>query len=432
VVKNTKEYFDQSLDEIKLLTYLNARAQALDDLLPASVGEGDRASPDVADEVDEDLAVRSLETPRDVVVAVAQAGRKRVLQLVDSMYYKEHLFLVTELLHENLYELQRLVSRLSLPRYFTIERIQRIAQQVLEALAFAHGLGILHCDLKPENILVASHRDCAVKVIDFGSSCFVTDHLTSYIQSRSYRAPEVVLGLPYGPKIDVWSLGCILCELLTGDVLFVNDTVPIILARMQSILGPIPTDMLDRGRETAKFFTPDYSAVYEEAADVEDGAPAGSVLVLRPRRLSLREHLGPHLCGDAELASFLECLLQVDPANRPSAVQALQHPFLRKRFDHEPYGVDPAVLRRARAELPPDEEEDEGDDEGDDEDEDEDQHKGGPRRRGGAAEGPEEDGGGDLDPSMYDDEYGMADDADLVGDDDGQLQLGADDDFEDS
>lgn len=67
--------------------------------------------------------------------------------------------------------------------------------------------------------LCLAHR-CEVKVIDLGSSCFITDHLSSYVQSRSYRAPEVILGLPYGQKIDIWSLGCILAELATGYVLF--------------------------------------------------------------------------------------------------------------------------------------------------------------------------------------------------------------------
>ena len=59
-----------------------------------------------------------------------------------------------------------------------------------------------------------------MKVIDLGSSCYVTDQLSSYVQSRSYRAPEVILGLPYDQKVDIWSLGCILAELLTGSVLF--------------------------------------------------------------------------------------------------------------------------------------------------------------------------------------------------------------------
>jgi serine/threonine protein kinase len=61
---------------------------------------------------------------------------------------------------------------------------------------------------------------CEVKVIDLGSSCFITDQLSSYVQSRSYRAPEVILGLPYDQKVDVWSLGCILAELSSGFVLF--------------------------------------------------------------------------------------------------------------------------------------------------------------------------------------------------------------------
>lgn len=60
---------------------------------------------------------------------------------------------------------------------------------------------------------------CEVKVIDLGSSCFTSDHLSSYVQSRSYRAPEVILGLAYDTKIDIWSLGCILAELATGYVL---------------------------------------------------------------------------------------------------------------------------------------------------------------------------------------------------------------------
>lgn len=96
--------------------------------------------------------------------------------------------------------------------------MQSITIQLLEALQFLHGLGLIHCDLKPENILVKSYRRCEVKVIDLGSSCFNTDHLCSYIQSRSYRAPEVILGLLYDEKIDIWSLGCILAELCTGNV----------------------------------------------------------------------------------------------------------------------------------------------------------------------------------------------------------------------
>ena len=96
-------------------------------------------------------------------------------------------------------------------------------------------------------------------MIDFGSSCFTTDVLSTYVQSRSYRAPEVILGLPYDQKIDMWSLGCILAELFTGRVLFQNDSVATLLARVISIVGAIDPAMLLKGRYVHKYFTEEYT-----------------------------------------------------------------------------------------------------------------------------------------------------------------------------
>jgi serine/threonine protein kinase len=284
VVKNNKEFVDQSLDEIKLLRYINA--------------QGD---------VDE----------------------HHVIRMRDYFYHREHLFIVTELLKDNLYEFQRYLSEHGHAPYFTLPRIQRIARQVLTALAFIHAAGVLHCDLKPENILIQSYSQCDVKVIDFGSSCYTTDHMTSYIQSRSYRAPEVVLGCGYDAKIDVWSLGCILMELLTGDVLFQNDSVQCMLARVQGCLGDFPSWMLVEGKEVSSYFTPKGS-VYERS---EDG---DGVAVLVPVKSSLLEKMGEH-SDDADFADFLRALLTVDPKLRPSAEEALRHPWLRKEMVLEPY-----------------------------------------------------------------------------------------------
>jgi serine/threonine protein kinase len=95
-----------------------------------------------------------------------------------------------------------------------------VFRRLVTILNEIHANGVIHCDLKPENILIKSYSRSEIKVIDFGSSCFIHDHLSSYVQSRSYRAPEVILGCSYDYKIDIWSLGCILAELLTGYVLF--------------------------------------------------------------------------------------------------------------------------------------------------------------------------------------------------------------------
>jgi serine/threonine protein kinase len=98
--------------------------------------------------------------------------------------------------------------------------LSSVTTQVLHSLAFLHGLGLIHCDIKPENIMIADFKQPLVKIIDLGSSCFQYDALATYVQSRSYRAPEVILKARYNSKIDIWSLGCILAELLLGSVLF--------------------------------------------------------------------------------------------------------------------------------------------------------------------------------------------------------------------
>lgn len=166
------------------------------------------------------------------------------------------MLIVCELLKANLYEFHKFNRESGGEVYFTMPRLQvcggiffflhsflfcckaciythycwilqSITIQCLEALQFLHGLGLIHCDLKPENILVKSYSRCEVKVIDLGSSCFETDHLCSYVQSRSYRAPEVILGLSYDKKIDIWSLGCILAELCTGNVSVIQQNMHI-------------------------------------------------------------------------------------------------------------------------------------------------------------------------------------------------------------
>jgi len=119
---------------------------------------------------------------------------------------------------------------------------------MIVALDLVHSLHMIHCDLKPENVLVKSISKCEIKIIDFGSSCFIQDHLSSYIQSRSYRAPEVILGCNYDYKIDIWSLGCIIAEIWTGYVLFQNETIQGLLARIVAIMGPIPQRVLTEAR----------------------------------------------------------------------------------------------------------------------------------------------------------------------------------------
>lgn len=95
----------------------------------------------------------------------------------------------------------------------------------------------MHCDLKPENILLEIPHRSRIKVIDFGSSCFLKDRLYTYIQSRFYRAPEIILGIPYTMAIDVWSFGCILAEMVNGFPLFPGDSEHDQLQCIMEVIG---------------------------------------------------------------------------------------------------------------------------------------------------------------------------------------------------
>ena len=101
---------------------------------------------------------------------------------------------------------------------------------------------------KPENILIESLATCKIKVIDYGNAYLHQDQRCSYVQSRAYRAPEVVLGLSYSTKVDMWSLGCILMELFTNKLLFDNKSVQSLLASHIALRGLFPDHMLRDGQ----------------------------------------------------------------------------------------------------------------------------------------------------------------------------------------
>jgi dual specificity tyrosine-phosphorylation-regulated kinase 2/3/4 len=115
--------------------------------------------------------------------------------------------------------------------------------------------------LKPENILLVHISRSSLKVIDFGSSSFENSRIQTYIQSRFYRAPEVILGIPLTTAIDVWSFGCILAELATGSPLFAGEDEKEQLACMMEILGPPPVEIIQIASKRDFFFDKEYNPV---------------------------------------------------------------------------------------------------------------------------------------------------------------------------
>lgn len=240
---------------------------------------------------------------------------KHLARLLDYFYFKEHLFIVSELLGENLYLLYSSPDTQSL---LSPDNVKAIAKQVLEALECLHSLGVIHADVKPENILLtAAARKVArrpqtisVTLVDFGSSCFLADEPTPYIQSQAYRAPEVIVGESYTTKIDIWSVGCVVAELSSGEVLLAADSAleslhKVKFTQIKAVLGEVPV-------------TGPLLPTFQDQFGVLKVLPSSnSTLPLEARFPS-----------DSLLTHFLKSLLRVAPDDRPTASEALHHPWL--------------------------------------------------------------------------------------------------------
>ncbi|OMJ66038.1 hypothetical protein SteCoe_35372 [Stentor coeruleus] len=130
--------------------------------------------------------------------------------------------------------------------------ILKYSYDILSSLSFLHSYNIIHCDLKPSNILI-SNLEKAV-LIDLGTSCIKRDQIYKYIQSRSYRAPEIVFRINYTEKIDMWSFGCILYEMCTGKILFKCEDEKDLINCISKVLGK-PNEKLYLMSENYKSFS---------------------------------------------------------------------------------------------------------------------------------------------------------------------------------
>ena len=153
---------------------------------------------------------------------------------------------------------------------------------------------------------------------DLGSAVFRHDPPQFYMQTRPYRAPEIVLGCPYTDKIDVWSLGCILAELFTGQVLFESENSVALLAKMQGIRGPWPSWMIEKGTHAPKYFSKEMVLFEEVEEETENGKrrKTGVCRVYAPKNTNLKSRIK---CSEPAFVDFLSKCLKLDPSIRMSA-----------------------------------------------------------------------------------------------------------------
>ncbi|XP_039625705.1 dual specificity tyrosine-phosphorylation-regulated kinase 2 isoform X1 [Polypterus senegalus] len=262
-----------------------------------------------------------------------------VIHMLESFTFRNHICMTFELLSMNLYEL----IKKNKFQGFSLPLVRKFAHSILQCLDALHKNRIIHCDLKPENILLKQQGRSGIKVIDFGSSCYEHQRVYTYIQSRFYRAPEVILGSRYGMPIDMWSLGCILAELLTGYPLLPGEDEGDQLACMIELLGMPSQKLLDSSKRAKNFVS---SKGYPRYCTVTT-LPDNSVVLNggRSRRGKIRGPPGSKEwvtalkgCDDPLFLDFLKQCLEWDPSLRMTPSQALRHPWLRRRLPKPPTG----------------------------------------------------------------------------------------------
>ncbi|XP_061493869.1 dual specificity tyrosine-phosphorylation-regulated kinase 4 [Rhineura floridana] len=244
-----------------------------------------------------------------------------VVHMKEYFYFRNHFCICFELLGINLYELIKKNNF----QGFTVGLIRRFTQCILRCLQLLYTEKIIHCDLKPENILINQPQpgQISFKVIDFGSSCYEHQRVYTYVQSRFYRSPEVILGHPYAAPIDMWSLGCIMAELYTGYPLFPGENEVEQLACIMEILGLPPDDFIQTASRRRTFF--DSSGTPKNLTNSRG----------RIRKLNSRDLSTVLKTYDAAFLDFLKKCLVWKPSLRMTPEDAMHHPWMQDPWLHK-------------------------------------------------------------------------------------------------
>lgn len=239
-----------------------------------------------------------------------------IIKFIGAFDFRNFFCIVMELASLDLYT----VLRNQKFRGFLMPIIQMVAKDTAVALKYMHSRKIIHCDIKPENILFATSENKSCKVIDFGCSCYVGKLMYSYIQSRYYRAPEVVFGFEYGPEIDIWSLACVLCEMVTGQPIFPAEDESELMQMMVEILGLPPKSIIKAAPRAHHYFDSNGNLIQKPNSKGKIRVPS-SVTISQATRIK-----------DPNFLSLLEGCFKWVPSERLTAETFLQHPWVKQKL----------------------------------------------------------------------------------------------------
>lgn len=223
---------------------------------------------------------------------------------------------------------------------YLFEEVKEISYQLCQAVAFLHDMQLTHTDLKPENILLVNAdydmvlmasgterrklKNRQIRLIDFGSATFDHEHHSRVVSTRHYRAPEVILEIGWSQPCDVWSVGCILFELYTGNTLFQTHDNVEHLKMMERILGELPYRMVKKSSK------PYFRHGFLHCPDGVRRYVSHHCWPLDDYRIYENEQ-------HATFFDLLAKLLEYEPRYRLKMLKALDHPFydgLQRKGSH--------------------------------------------------------------------------------------------------
>ncbi|KAG0046386.1 U4/U6 small nuclear ribonucleoprotein prp4 [Gryganskiella cystojenkinii] len=261
-------------------------------------------------------------------------NRKHVIRLLRHFEHRGHLCLVFESLAMNLRDVLKQFGK---DVGLNINAVRIYAQQLFLALSLLKKSDILHADIKPDNILVNKSKN-VLKLCDLGSASDTSENeITPYLVSRFYRAPEIILGMPYDPALDMWSIACTLFELFTGKFLFPGKTNNQMLKMMMDLKGPFSKKMIRKGEFYLNHFDEDCNFLSVEVEKVTKKDVIRKIQITKPTK-DLKSRLMPYTMSMSPVdviqvnhfINLLDRCLHLNPEHRITPLEALAHPFIKQ------------------------------------------------------------------------------------------------------
>ncbi|CDS11671.1 hypothetical protein LRAMOSA03934 [Lichtheimia ramosa] len=260
-------------------------------------------------------------------------NKKHCIRLLRHFEYRNHLCLVFESLSMNLRDVLKKYGK---DVGLSIKAVRVYAQQLFLSLSLLKRCNILHADIKPDNVLVSESKNI-LKLCDLGSASDASDNeITPYLVSRFYRAPEIIMGLPYDYAIDVWSAACTLYELFTGKILFPGRSNNQMLKHIMEVMGKFPNRMIRKGQFSQQHFDEDNSFISVEIDRLSNKEFIKKMTIVKPVRDIKSRIMAASSGGVTEdegrlllaFIDFLDKCLTLSPERRMTPKEALAHPFI--------------------------------------------------------------------------------------------------------